>query len=171
MKTFAGFNYPKSIYQLPTPCNLEGVRKKRALRKYCGPYYQNNPAPVTGPHPGGFFYLSSDFEPGRYIKRADEIIRLDHTGWFCDDFPDQTIHGIVIYLPHGKFLAGWSMGEGMASNYDGDIYDDETEAAHVADQIAEIAAENAREYQEDQRRLEKQEEQNQGADAEELEGY
>lgn len=171
MKTFASFNYPKTVYQLPTPCNLEGVRKKRALRKCCGPYYRDNPTPVTRTHPGGSFYLDSDFEPGRYVKRADEIIHLKHTGWYCDEFQDQTIHGIVIYLPHGKFLAGWSMGAGMASAYEGTIYTDETEAAREADQLAEETAENEREYQEEQRELEEQEEQNQGADAEELEGY
>lgn len=171
MKTFAGFNYPKSIYQLPTPSNLEGVKKKRALRECCGPYYQDNPAQVTWAHPGGSFYLGSDFEPGRYIRRADEIIRLGHTGWYCDEFQEQTIFGIVIYLPHGKFLAGWSMGEGMASAYEGEIYDDETEAARAADQLAKATAEEELEYLEEQRELKELEERNQGADAEETEGY
>jgi len=171
MKTFAGFNYPKTVYQLPTPCNLEGVKKKRALRQCCGPYYRTRPAPVVGTHPGGSFYLGSDFEPGRYIKRADEIILLNHTGWYCDEFQGQTIHGIVIYLPHGKFLAGWSMGKGMASAYNDTIYTDKTEAARMADQHAEETAKNEREYQEEQRKLEEQEKQNQGADAEELEDY
>jgi hypothetical protein len=85
---------------------------------------------------------------------------LNHTGWFADNFQDQTIFGIVIFLPHGRFLAGWSMGEGRASSYDGEIYTDAEEAARAADSLAEDAAEAEREYQEE-------EERNQGDDAEE----
>jgi hypothetical protein len=158
--TYASFNYPKYIYQLPRPLGLQGLKKKRDMRKHSGGYYNPEPRPIVGSHPGGSFYLGSDFEPGRYIKRADEIICLNHTGWFADNFQDQTIFGIVIFLPHGRFLAGWSMGEGMASSYDGEIYTDAEEAARAADSLAEDAAEAEREYQEE-------EERNQGDDAEE----
>jgi hypothetical protein len=164
---YASFNYPKYIYQLPRPLGLKGLKKKRDLRKHCGGYYSPEPRPISGSHPGGSFYLGSDFEPGRYIKRADEIIRLNHTGWFIDDFQDQTMFGIVIFLPHGRFLAGWSMGEGMGSSYDGEIYTDAEEAARAADSLAENAAECEREYQEEEAARLEDEERNQGGDAEE----
>lgn len=167
MTPFAGFNYPKYIYQLPKPCNPAGLRKKRELRKHCSGYYASEPRPVSGAHPGGSFYLGSDFEPGRYIKRADEVTRLDHTGWYTDAFQDQTIFGIVIFLPHGRFLAGWSMGAGMASSYDGELYTDAEEAAQAADSMAEHAAEAEREYQEEEERKRQEEEENQGSDEEE----
>lgn len=170
---FAGFTFPRKIYQLPKPCNITGLRKKRELRKSCGQYY-SAPVPLTSrTHPGGFFYLDSDFQVGRGWRWADEVDNsIMHTGWFTDDYcSGDKIRGIVISLPHGRFLAGWSMGEGMASNFDGEIYDDAKEAAQAADSLAENAAESEREYQEEERQKEEEEERNQGSDEEETEGY
>lgn len=149
---FAGFNYPHTIYTLPSPLGPAGVKKKREMRKVCGPYYTRKPnAIVKGPHPGGMFYLDSDFQPGRRWKWCDEIISVRHTGWYCDDYFHQTIRGIVISLSHGKFLAGWSMGEHMISEFGGELYDDERDAAYAADEMARAAAELQREYQEEHR--------------------
>lgn len=146
MTTYASFKYPKAIYQLPKPCNLQGLKKKRDLRKHCGPYYKPEPHPVTGPHPGGSFYLNSDFMPGRSWQWADEIVSLGHSGWFGDDDGYTVVRGLVISLPHGRFLAGWSLGESMASGYDGTLYTDPEEAARAADEGALIVAEHEREY-------------------------
>lgn len=74
-------------------------------------------------------------------------------------------------LTHGRFAAGWSMGEGMASEVAGEIYTDIIEAARAADSEAEAAAEVEREYQEQERTRQDEEEANQGGDAEETEGY
>lgn len=148
MTTYASFKYPKAIYQLPTPCNLQGVKKKRELRKHCGPYYKPEPHPVTGPHPGGSFYLNSDFMPGRSWQWGDEVVDLGHSGWYCDEYGDTIARGLVICLPHGRFLAGWSLGEGMTSGYDGALYTDQEEAARAADEEARIVAEHEQEYHE-----------------------
>lgn len=148
MTTFASFKYPKTIYQLPTPCNLQGLKKKHELRKHCGPYYKPEPCPVTGVHPGGSFYLYSDFMPGRSWQWADEIVNLEHTGWFCDEHGGTIARGLVIGLPHGRFLVGWSLGENMASGYAGTLYDNIEEAARAADEEARIVAEHEREYHE-----------------------
>lgn len=157
MTIYAGFNYPRSIYQLPKPCNLAGLKKKRELRKVCGPYYSPAPGAIAGGrHPGGFFYLDSDFSIGRGWEWADLVdgAGIDHSGWYTDECGDlDKIRGLVIRLPHGRYLAGWSMGEGMASTYDGEIYTDLVEAARAADGMAETAAEKEREYQERWRRL------------------
>ena len=54
-------------------------------------------------------------------------------------------------LPHNRgFLVGWSMGEGMISEIEYTIYDDERNAARAADSLAEEAAEKEREFQESQ---------------------
>jgi len=76
-------------------------------------------------------------------------VRIDHTGWFCDEYGDGgKIRGIVVALPHGRFLAGWSMGEGMSSTVDASpIFSSAIDAAHAADSMAERAAEDEREYQ------------------------
>jgi predicted GNAT superfamily acetyltransferase len=68
-------------------------------------------------------------------------VRIDHTGWFCDEYGTK-IRGIVVALPHGRFLAGWSMGEGMASTVDADLYDTAEDAAYAADSMAESAADS-----------------------------
>ena len=84
-------------------------------------------------------------------KWADDIsgAGIYHDGWFCDEFQDQTVRGIVVRLTHGRMLAGWSMGAGMASLIECDeVFTDEIEAARRADGLAESAADAEREYQE-----------------------
>lgn len=147
MKTefqFAGFNWPRLVATL-TPLNQ--LRKKRESRKYCGPYYH---APKPTDKSGIGFYLDSAGQPFTRWKWCDDVLNnIGHTGWFCDRYAaGDTIRGIVVYLPHGRFSAGYSMGDGMASFVDGELYDDETSAAYAADSMAENAAERQREYEE-----------------------
>lgn len=80
---------------------------------------------------------------------ADEIsgAGIRHNGWYSDQYQDQTIRGIVAMLPHGRFLAGYAMGEHMAAAIDADIYSDIVDAARMADECARIAAEREMEYQ------------------------
>lgn len=122
------------------------LQKRLEARKHTGAYYMQSP--TAGKDEYRSFYLDSDFMPTLRHRTADEILTLSHTGWFCDDMQLQTIYGLVFRLPHERgFLAGWSMGEGMASTLDTTIYDDEEAAAYIADSMAENAAENEREYQ------------------------
>lgn len=162
---FASFTFPRYIPEL--------TRSKFDRRTSRSVYY-HSPKPLTGqPHPGKGFYLNDAGSPNRW-KWADKVTaaHINHIGWFCDEDGDgDKIRGIVVLLPHGKFLAGWSMGEGMSSEVDGEIYTDETDAARAADNLAEAAADSEREYQEKERQLIEQEEANQGADEEETEGY
>lgn len=118
-------------------------------RKHCGPYYG---APsYSGIDKTRFFYLDSDFMPSLRWQWADDVVRLNHTGWYCDDYQDQTIRGIVMRLPHERgFLAGWSMGESMTSEIELDIYPDQDSAAYAADSLAEHAAERQRDYEREQ---------------------
>ena len=141
--TFAGFVWPRYVANMAT---LQTLRKKKEQRRYtCG--YYHAPKPNAS---GKGFYLDSDNQPFTRWKWCDDVEQsIRHTGWFCDEHGDGSkIRGLVVYLPHGRFMAGWSMGEGMASSVDADLYDDETSAAYAADSMAENAAEKEREHQE-----------------------
>lgn len=154
-------------------CPVNELKKLRGKNRVCGPYYTTRKLIESGAHPGRSFYLDSDFQPFTRWIWCDEAkeVNINHTGWFCDEYQDEKIRGIVARLPHGRFLAGWSMGEGMASEVDGELYNDEGSAALAADSMAEDAAEREREYQEEQEEERRKEEENQGQDEEETEGY
>lgn len=130
-------------------CPLNQLKKHRGKNRICGPYYTTRKL-ITGPHPGKTFYLDSDFAPVLRWQWCDDVTsRIAHTGWFTDEYGYDKIRGVVFRLPRSRgFLAGWSMGRGMASEIDCTIYDDEISAAYAADSMAEDAAEREREYQE-----------------------
>lgn len=156
--TFAGFTWPRYI--------PEFSKSKYDRRTFRAVYY-HAPKPLTGGlHPGRGFYLADHGSPSRWKWCDDVVSSIRHKGWFCDPYQDETIRGLVVLLPHGRYLAGWSMGEGMASEVGGYIYTDIKEAARAADQCAEYAAERERDYQEEEERKRQEEEANQGADEE-----
>lgn len=143
--SWAGFTFPRYVARLP-----QGPMAKRlaaARQRVCGEYF-HAPKPIThGSHPGRGFYLEGDNAAGLRYQWAFEVIRLRHTGWYYNDFGD-FIRGFVAALPHGRgWLAGWSMGVGMASELDGYIYSTPEEAAYAADRLAEQAAEAQRDYE------------------------
>lgn len=121
-------------------------------RKVCGPYVCTRMTADSNV----FLYLDSygDCGDGPIALRVfpcheSEEVRINHTGWYTDDDGmKDTIYGIVARLPHGRgFLAGWSMGAGMATSLEREVYDSESSACHAADSIAERTAEREREYQ------------------------
>lgn len=143
---FAGFQFPKYLWSLPKGNFAKRLAKRNPV--IVGEY-------VHGAKPGYkwyIFYLDSDFMPSLRWAWCDEVCdSIRHTGWYCDSFQDSKIRGIVMRLPHNRgFLAGWSMGEGMISEIEYVIYNDEYDAAHAADNIAESVAEKEREFQESQ---------------------
>ena len=146
---FAGFAFPKFVFTLPR--GSFHARINRMKNPCTGAYYH---APTPNQHDGIGFYLDSDGMPGLRWAWCDEVAGtcIKHTGWFCDDYQDQKIRGIVMRLPHNRgFLAGYSMGENMASSIGAEIYADIIDAAHAADQAAEQAAEDQRDYEEENR--------------------
>lgn len=146
--SFAGFSFPRYIVSLST----DRAARRLELRKFAGSAsgYYHKPTP-NNQEGIGFYLESGNGAPfGLRWTWCDEVegVRIDHTGWFCDDYQDTKVRGIVFRLPHGRgFLAGWSMGEHMASSVDFHVYADEASAACAADSIAERTAENEREYQ------------------------
>lgn len=152
MTTFAGIEYPKKLWSLPSGSLAKRLAEFK-LRKepVTSGYYQDKPCPNTD---GKMFYLDSDFMPGLRWSYCDEVdgVRINHTGWFTDEYGDfEKIRGIVFRLPHGKgFLAGWAMGEGMIGELEYIIYSDETDAAFGADSLAKHVADQERENNSDQ---------------------
>lgn len=143
MKTefiFGSFNFPRHIVR---------IMRENKIGKRVDTVYYTSPIPLTGgPHNEHSFYLGDMGSPSRW-KYCDDIAHrtIRHKGWYCDENQLDTIRGIVVLLPHGRYLAGWTMGEGMISAVCCDtIYDDELRAALDSDTIAEREAEQAREY-------------------------
>lgn len=96
-------------------------------------------------------------------RYADEITRINHTGWFTDCDGCATARGLVVALPHGRFLVGYHWSDNGERVYFSDIYDCEDDAARAADSEAERFAEKCRDddYQYNQaRELEEENEEN-----------
>ncbi len=151
--SFAGFAWPMRIAEFHTSRHntrkLSNGREVAARMRFA---YYHAPKPIVarGDHGRGF-YLASDGAPGLRWQWADDVARsIRHKGWWTDPHGDgDTIRGLVFRLTHGRgFLAGWSMGEGMASTVEYAIFEDEVDAARAADELARIAAEREMESRE-----------------------
>lgn len=63
----------------------------------------------------------------RFVGYADELVKLDHTGWFTNDFGD-TIRGVVYQLPgrdgKARFVAGHDNADNGAAHNGGPAYVD-----------------------------------------------
>lgn len=145
--TFAGFTFPRYVATLAI--SIPALRRQRELRKACGGYYH---APRPNDSRGRGFYLGGAGMPCQRWEWASD------TEWYADDDGHTTMRGIILRLPHGRFLAGCSMGEGMFSAVSATVYADKDEARAAADEEARCAAESEREYQAEERaRLDEEE--------------
>ena len=73
---------------------------------------------------------------------ADECYRgIRHKGWFTEVSHVETARGLVVKLPHGKFIAGYEWSDNGERVYFPEVFDSETDAAHQADGHAERFAE------------------------------
>ena len=118
------------------------------------------------PHKAGGYWLHWSETPETWSElkgRADEIIRLDHTGWFVDSYQSESQSGIVreVRTKNGpRYLAcisdpwnGDKKGNGPCriecrENGLPYWYECEREAARNADGAAEASAEEMREWSE-----------------------
>lgn len=86
-----------------------------------------------------------------YFKRerySDDIVAMRHTGWSIDTECSETLRGIVVRLPHGRYLAGYFNSAMDEHVYYSTIHHDEDEAARIADEHARVIAEQELEYSE-----------------------
>ena len=92
------------------------------------------------------------------VRFCDKVARIRHTGWFCDNAQCRIARGVVISLPHGRYLSGLTTGDSMRRGFvpheessyavEPELLTDETTAAHRSDQLAERYAEAERDYNE-----------------------
>lgn len=105
----------------------------------------------------------------RFVGYADKLAKLDGTGWYLDDYQDETARGVVYQMAarngRAQFVAGYEDScNGKADRdgpacisfddiHDGDMrdssWDDDSgakEAAYSADHIASRMAEEERDY-------------------------
>jgi hypothetical protein len=99
------------------------------------------------------FYEDAEQAGLRFVGWADESLRLRHTGWYSDNYAEETFRGAIFRLSaeRGKerFVAGYgeSMSDGFVLDLSEVWNDDQFGAAREADRLAENAAEDAREYE------------------------
>ena len=98
----------------------------------------NGGAPVWYAHTGAAFPRE---------EYADECYRgIRHKGWFTDTYQEEKARGIVVRLPHGKFIAGYEWSANDERVYFPEVFVDESDAAHQADGHAESFADDCREH-------------------------
>ena len=97
----------------------------------------------------------------RHVGQSDYIIRIDHKGWYVDNFQDETVHGEVYQLPARNGQLQFVPAVNDPYNKDcaaldfHSIADDKEECARMADSMAESWAEREREYQAEESRKER----------------
>jgi hypothetical protein len=146
----------------------KNVRDLSLPREKRGPYFWT---PALGPREGFGGYLGKDMRiaEGSHahlrVEFANEILRREYAysrlahidGYYCDEDGGETMQPVVARLPRGRgFLPGWTMGVGMATSFETDVYESAEEAARRAHSYAERAAEEEQEYQAEQRREEEE---------------
>ena len=89
----------------------------------------------------------------RKVGDSHDIIRLNHTGYFTDNFQDETVHGEVYQLPARNGVSQFVPAVNDPCNPDcacldfSSVTDSKEDAARWADSMAENWAESEREYQ------------------------
>lgn len=89
----------------------------------------------------------------REVGKASDIVRLNHTAWFTDNYQDETIYGIVYQLParNGKPQYVPAVNDACNENCAlvdfSSVTDEKEDAARWADSMAEYQAEASREDQ------------------------
>lgn len=81
---------------------------------------------------------------------ADEVreSRLNHRGWYCDTIQESVARGIIGRLTHGRFITGYYLSLNDERVYFPGVFDDETDAAHAADEHARVIGEQEMEHAE-----------------------
>lgn len=83
--------------------------------------------------------FDNPFSRQRYADIAYSGIK--HTGWYTDSECNGKSRGVIVPLPHGRFIAGYEWSDNGESVYYPEIYTDIERAARSADYHAEKFAE------------------------------
>jgi hypothetical protein len=96
-------------------------------------------------------YYCDEWPEWRDLGDAHKLARMDHTGWYADNYQNELVRGRVLQLPGRNHSSIYVPGtyrtecEGVTL-YPLDIYDDSEDCARAADSYAEREAEDSREY-------------------------
>lgn len=84
----------------------------------------------------------------RFVGYADKVVRLDHSGWYADNYHDELCRGIVVQIPahehQALYLAGFECSASVCIILS--CFNNQEDAAIDADREAELYAEGEREY-------------------------
>lgn len=99
-----------------------------------------------GKNNGETIWYCHDTEPFRGERYANEIRRsIGHTGWYTDIHQDGEARGIVARLTHGRYIAGYEWSANCERVYYDEVFTDEDDAAHMANEHARVFAEKCME--------------------------
>ena len=93
----------------------------------------------------GYHFQTFKFKDAHEVLNERRYSSGLHTGWYTDSDCHALAIGIIVKLPHNRWIAGYRWTDNDELVYYGEIYDDEYEAAQAADGHAESFAEVCRE--------------------------
>lgn len=91
-------------------------------------------------------WYSFDGAQFRNERDAHEVVNLNHTGWYTDADWNELAIGIIGSLPHGRFIAGYRLSDSGQRVYYPELFDNEKDAARMADEHARVIGEQESEY-------------------------
>lgn len=155
MNDYALSQLPERFQHQPRTAALEayiarkygayGYKKRKAI------YYNREWQPE---HSRDYYRWVENVSDGlREVGDSDDIVRLRHTGWFVDNYQDETVHGVVYQLPARNGVAQYVPAVNDPNNDNcaavdfRSVTEDKEECARWADSMAESWAEREREYQ------------------------
>ena len=95
--------------------------------------------------PRWYCHAGPAFEREIFVDESEEA-RIGHSGWYTDSWRENTVRGLIVRLPHGRFLVGHYEKDNGERVYYPELLDDERTAVYRADQVAEREAEERMEY-------------------------
>lgn len=140
--TFASFNWPKYVWNLPS-----GSKEKRQMYAKLGmkKYLRNL---EVNPTSTGFMMNGPDMPALGWVY-ADEHFGVRKRAYKADEWSGLEFRGIVMILPNRRgYLAGWT--DTSYGTVDYDIFDNMHDAAVCADDMALSACEREIEFQQEQ---------------------
>lgn len=151
----------KTVYpslSIPAPTRLAMFKREAANGKWARPMTWRDVRFATLRSDGGsnqgfndktpvwYFHSGPQFRNEKFCDEVDGV-RINHKGWFTDgEFCEDTSRGIIGSLPHGKFIAGYFLSMNGERVYFPELFDDETDAANMADEHARIIGEEESEH-------------------------
>ena len=129
---------------------------RQIYRKGFGPLTMAHyPVNANDPERAARRFFQSELDTGlRRVGWSDEHLQLRHTGWYADNYREETFRGVIFRLParsggKERFIAGYgeSMNDGFVLDLSYIWEDDLIGAAQGADSLARRTAENNREFE------------------------